>query len=218
MGHDTEVCLIGLGEFGMTLGQELSRLGVSTLGIDRDHDIIQKTKDILTAVYQLDATDKKALEQIGIQEMTKAVVNTGDNLENGLMICINLIDLGIQNIWVVANTSDQERVYRRIGVQHIIFPERDVAVQVANHIYNPDFVAFLPFGRKISLREIVVQKAAGRTLLELALPQNNQILVVGLKRAGERSFTFIPDPKIPLNNGDKVIALGQAANFENLAL
>jgi len=53
-----EIGIIGLGKFGYFLGQSLTDLGHTVVGIDSDPEKIKRAQDVLTQVYQADATDK----------------------------------------------------------------------------------------------------------------------------------------------------------------
>ncbi len=216
MSINSGVCLIGLGEFSLVLGQELIKMGIDVLGLDTDAEVVQRSKDLFTMVYQLDAVDKKALTQVGIKDLEEVVVNVGHSLEAGVLICINLLDIGVKNIWAVANSKDHVKVYKRLGIKKVIFPERDVAIQVANRIYNPDFLQFLPFGRGIAVRELTVEQMAGKTLIELALTEKYRIQIIGIRNPDERRFSIIPTPNEPLQAGAKLIAVGQSSDFERL--
>lgn len=212
-----DACLIGLGEFGVFLGRELVQLGFNVLGLDNDAGRVAVAKDFLTLVYQLDATDKKALHQVGVQDMDVVVVSVGHSLEASVLISVNLQELGVKNVTVKAGAWTQVKVLKRLGVKEVIFPSSDSATHLAHRLARPDFIEFLPFGKGISLRELEVGKNwAGKTLRELAMPRNYCLQVVGFLEPDQDSYTIIPTVDKPLREGTKLMVIGKNEHFTDI--
>ena len=78
MSEKMEIGVIGLGKFGFSLASALVELGHDVVGVDKDREHVRKAQDSLSQVYQVDATDEKALEQIGFKDLEQVIVSTGD--------------------------------------------------------------------------------------------------------------------------------------------
>ena len=77
----------------------------------------------------------EALRQLGAQDFSTAVVGVGTSIEASVLITVNLVDLEIPHIWVKAISEAHGTILKRIGAQHIIFPEKDAGVRAA-HLVN----------------------------------------------------------------------------------
>jgi hypothetical protein len=77
------------------------------------------------AFTRSDATNIDALRQLGAQEFSSAVVGVGTSIESSVLITVNLVDLGIEHLWVKAITPSHGKILTRIGANHVIYPEAD---------------------------------------------------------------------------------------------
>ena len=100
MAKKPQVGIIGLGKFGYKFGMTLLDLGHKVLGIDYRMENINKAKRTFTQVCEADATQKQALEQIGVSDMTHFLVSVGDSISASTMISMYLKELSVQNVWV----------------------------------------------------------------------------------------------------------------------
>ena len=106
MAQKPQVGVIGLGKFGYTFGMAMLNFGHKVLGIDREPENIQRAQKVFTQVFQADATQKQALEQMGVADMTHVLVSVGNSIAASTMISMYLKELGIKNVWVKAITED----------------------------------------------------------------------------------------------------------------
>ena len=72
-----KVAVIGLGRFGRGVTYSLVELGAEVLAIDRDPAAVQEVADAVARAVTLDATDKRSLSRIGIDQMSAVVVAMG---------------------------------------------------------------------------------------------------------------------------------------------
>ncbi|MFN3865815.1 MAG: NAD-binding protein, partial [Demequina sp.] len=61
------VLVVGLGRFGSALADTLDAMDVEVLAVERDADLVERWSKRLPVV-QADATDPRALEQMGAEE------------------------------------------------------------------------------------------------------------------------------------------------------
>ena len=94
-GRDNAVLVCGLGRFGSSVAQALTRLGHEVLAVDRDAKIVQDWSGRLTHVVEADTTSVDALQQLGVQHFQHAVVGIGTSIESSVLTCANLVDLGL---------------------------------------------------------------------------------------------------------------------------
>jgi len=211
-----QIGIIGLGKFGYYLGKNLVDMGHQVLGLDADPEKVRNAQNVLTQVYQLEATDKKALEQIRIADMSHVVVSVGHSMEASILISLYLKELGVPKIWVKAVSTDHEKVLRRIGVDEVFIPERYAAKQLAHRLANPGLIEFLPMDQQAAIKELTVEAWAGKTLRQLALPGACGVQVIAYRLAGESTYSYIPRADDPLRRGDFLVVVGNEKNLAEL--
>ena len=216
MSNTLEIGIIGLGKFGFILAESLVDMGHTVVGVDANEQRIRLAQDVLTKVYQADATDKQAVVQLGLHELPTVVVSVGDSMESSILITLNLKELGAPLVCVKALSEAHETVLHKLGADLVIFPERFVARQLAQRLVNPGLLDYIPLGRDVALREIEVRTWTGKTLKELALTNRYEVQVVAVKPAGEKDFNFVPAAGLALQQGDVLLVMGKAQNIEDM--
>ena len=200
--------VIGLGKFGFRFGATLVQLGHEVVGVDSDPERVRQARHVFTQVYQAEAADKKALEQIGFAELNHVMVSVGDSIAASTMISMYLKEMGIPAVWVKAVNTDHEKLLRKIGVDEVIIPELMAATQLANRLAIPGFIEYLPFDQEVALQEVAVKEWAGKSLRQINLTNRFSIQVIAVKKAGMKKFRFIPMADELLQAGDALVLIG----------
>lgn len=217
MARELEIGVIGLGKFGLNLGKSLVELGHSVLGLDSDPDNVRRAQAVLTKVYQLDARDKRALEQVNIHSMSHVAVSVGHSMDASILISLYLKEMGVPKIWVKAISEDHEKILRHIGVDEVIFPEKYAAIQMAHRLARPGLIEHLPFERDVVIWELEVQRWAGHSLRELELPSRHGTQVIAVRHPGAgESYDFVPQAGLILREGDRLVVLGREETLNGL--
>lgn len=211
-----EFGIVGLGKFGLSLGQALRGHGQTVIGVDSDHEKVKEAAEILDQAYQADAMHKAVLQQLGFGELPEVVVSTGHSMEASILIVMFLKELGCRRVTVKAISLDHEKVLKKVGADKIIFPERYAAEQLAARLAVPGLVDYLPLGRNVVLREFVVEKWEGQTLRNLNLTNVYGMQVVAMRSRDAKEFGFVPRADTVLQKGDVLAAIGRAENLEKL--
>lgn len=161
--HDTPVLIIGLGRFGAACAGELDRLDREVLAIDEDEGLVQKWADRITHTVQADARNIEALKQIGAQDFSVAVVAVGSSIEASVLITANLVDMKIPQIWAKAVSQSHGKILKRVGANHVIYPEAEAGERVA-HLVNGRMLDFIQFDDDFALVKMYPPKPIrGRT-------------------------------------------------------
>ena len=211
-----EFGIIGLGKFGMSLGQSLRSHGQIVVGVDSDPDKVKAASEFLTQSYLAEATDKVALKQLHFNDFGEVIVSTGKSMEASVLITLFLKELGCRRVTVKAISRDHEKVLRKVGADEVIFPERYAADQLAAKLAVPGLIDYLPLGHNVILKELVVERWAAKTLRELNLTNSFGIQVVAVKTVGGKDFNFVPRADRPLQRGDVLAVIGQGESLADL--
>jgi len=213
--HNAPVLVIGLGRFGSATAEQLVKQGREVLAIERDPELVQKAAGKLTHVVQADATNIDALKQLGAQDFSAAVVGVGTSIESSVLIAVNLVDLGIEHLWVKAITPAHGKILTRIGANHVIYPEAD-AGQRAAHLVGGRMLDFIEFDDDFAIVKMYPPKETqGFTLRESNVRSKYGVTIVGVKSPGE-DFTYAQaDTKV--SSRDMLIVSGHVDLLERFA-
>ncbi|MBG3878944.1 TrkA family potassium uptake protein [Desulfovibrio oxamicus] len=204
-----EIGIVGLGKFGLQLGRTLTEMGHTVVGLDTGETRVRLAQDVLAQVYQANATDIAVLQQLRFQDLDIVFVSVGDSMETSLLVVLNLQEMGARKIGVKAVSTEHRKVLTRLGVDLVILPEHDVATHVAHRLANPGMLDLLPLGGGVLVQELVVDKWAGRTLLELKLVNDYGVMVVAVKPVGGKEYRFVPQAHETLERGDALVVIGK---------
>ena len=218
MAMKPQVGVIGLGKFGYKFGMTLLNLGHNVLGIDYQKENIDRAKKTFNQVFEADATQKLALEQIGVSDMTHILVSVGNSISASTMISMYLKELSVQNVWVKAIHEDHAKLLKKVGADEVIIPEHLAAEQLAYIIDMPGLIEKLPFDPDMVIREMAVEKLAKKTLREIDLTNQYNTQIIAIKKIGESRYKFIPRANDELSLGDKIIVIGNAEVLSKITL
>lgn len=204
-----QFAIIGLGNFGYYLATRLYEKGHDVLAIDKDNRRVQEIKDSVTQAVISDATERKALETLGVKQMDAAVVCIGSVLSDSILITLNLKDIGVKRVFAKAVTEPHGRILHKIGALEVIFPEKDLAISLAERLHNPNILDHLHFLEGYSIVELLSpQSFIGKDLKELNLINRYGIQILAIKEIVPDQLNIIPTGQYVLKDGDILILLG----------
>ena len=138
-----QAVVIGLGRFGVSLAQELYKLGFDVLGIDRDEQVAQTQTEQLITVVRADSTSESALRELGIANYDVAVVAIGTDIQASILTTLLLKTLGVKEVIARANNPLHGESLERIGADKVLDPEREAGVRLAHRLFNPDVQEYI---------------------------------------------------------------------------
>lgn len=212
-----QIGVIGLGKFGMQFGKTLVDMGHEVLGVDHNYENVKSAQDVLTQVYQADAMNREALDQIRVQDLQHVLISVGDSIAASVMIAMYLKEMNGPKVWVKAIHKDHEKLLLKIGVDEVIIPEYMAARQIASRIAMPGFIEYLPFDTAMAVREYTVKRWTGKSLRELDLTNNYGIQVIALRRNGNKKYNYIPKADEVFKEGDDLVVIGKVEQLEKIA-
>jgi trk system potassium uptake protein len=209
------IVVVGLGRFGGAVASSLVRLGHEVLAIDENADLVQRWSDKITHVVQADATDSDALRQLGIQDLGRAVVGIGTDIEASVLTVLALHELGVEEIWAKAITAKHGQILERTGAHHVVYPEAAMGERVA-HLVTGRMIDFIEFDDGFAIAKTgAPREGTGMTLADSDLRKKYGITVVGIKRPGT-DFTYAR-PETMVERGDLLIVSGPTNLVETFA-
>jgi trk system potassium uptake protein TrkA len=164
----SQFVIVGLGRFGSSLGRELIELGHEVLGIDKDEETVQDMSSVLTYAVSADCTDEETLRSLGVRNFDCGVVAIGDDIQASILTAILLKDLGVKKVVAKAMSELHGRVLEKIGVDRVVYPERDMGIRVAHQLVSPNLLDYIELSKDYTIAELAVPKCLnGKSLSDL---------------------------------------------------
>ena len=206
--------VIGLGRFGSAVAATLDRLGREVLAVEANPAIVRQWTGRIPLV-EADATDVEALEQLGATEFGTAVVGVATSLEASVLITGNLVDLETPQIWAKAISRAHGRILRRIGAQHVVYPEFD-AGQRAAHLVSGRMLDYIEMEDGFSIIKMRPPRdIQGFTTAESKVRERFGVRIIGVKSPGQPFEYTTPETKI--GPEDVIIVSGDSSLLEKFA-
>lgn len=202
-----EFVVVGLGRFGGSIVKELIRLGADVLAIDSSPERVDEYAKIATQAVVADTTDEEVIKSLGIRNFEHVIIAIGENIQASILTTLILKDLGVQQITVKAQNDYHARVLRKIGADHVVHPERDMGIRIANNMMSNNVLDYLELSDEHSIMEIKAnERIAGFSLIDLDIRAKYGINIVGIKRGESIIISPAADDKILL--GDILLVIG----------
>lgn len=224
-----KIVVIGLGSFGMNLIRTLSKKNIELIAVDLNKDRVNEIKDLATQPVAMDATSKDNLQSLGLEDVDCVIVSCGPDLEASILIVHLLSEIGVDRIIAKALTEDHEKILSLVGANEVLFPERDIAVKLANQLVSPNLMDYIPLESGFVIEEIAPPDMfVGKTLEEADLRKKFNINVIGIKQiipdlssAGSGTFddsglSLNPGGDFLIKESDILIVLGTIEDIEKL--
>lgn len=205
ISEDT-VLVVGLGLFGSAVAHALKEMGVPFIAVTDDHLQVTHYADDFTHVIEMDPSDPEALEQIGISQIRKAVVALS-KVELSIMTVLALSEAGVEEIWARAATKAHGSILERIGAHHVVYSEASTGQRVA-HAISGFMIDYFEFEDGFAMvRTTAPRMTWDKPLRESLVRTQNNVTVVGVKRAGQDFIYAVPETVI--HAGDELIVSGE---------
>lgn len=186
-----QFAIIGVGNFGIRMLDELSDIECEILILDKDRDLVEKYKDKVAAAFIADVMDEETITRLIPPTIDAAIVDLGARVEVSTLVTHYLHKMGIKKIIVKAETDEHGEILSIVGATDVIFPSREAAKRVAPLLTSPLMFSFLPIGSGLVIAEVKVpERYYGMTLVEADLRRTTGLNVIAIRKelGGDYSF------------------------------
>lgn len=205
--------VIGLGQFGRSIVEELVDNGRDVIAIDSDKEAVKRASAMLSTCFIADSTDEIALKELGIKDVDAAIVAFGSNKEASVLTTVVLRELGIKQIIVRVDDDYYAPIIKKLGATEIISPQKAAGVALANRLGNIDYRDFYKLDDKYSIISILINPSfVPQTLIELNPKVKYGVNVVLIIRNGK---SFVPGGNDTILPDDTCFVVGTAKEIRS---
>ncbi len=200
------ILVLGVKTFGASIVRQLYEYNCDVLVIDKDMDRIDDVVDYATEAVQIDIRDTQELKKLSLNNYDIAII-TVDDL--GISIAATMIfeEAGIPKIIVKSTNNIHKKILEKMGVKHIVSPDRDMGIKVAKSIMDINIIDTINASDDYDIADIrVPQKWVGKTLEKLDLRNKQGMNVIGVKSNNEK-MKISPEKQYKVKDGDHLIVI-----------
>ena len=196
----------GLGLFGASVALTLQGMGYEVYALDSDESLVQDFSSQLNYVVCGDASDRKTLQSLPLEDVDVAVVAIG-NVERNMMSTMLLKELGIKQVVSKAINDLHGAMLSKIGADKVVYAERDMGERVPHNLISDGVMDYIELSSEISVMSLPVPlNFVGKNLIEADLRSRYDVNVVAIKREGRTIVN--PKAQEVFQPEDEIIVLG----------
>lgn len=211
-----EYIVIGLGRFGRSIAKQLEANGCRVLAIDRHEQQVRQIAEYVTLAMCVDVTNEEALKELGGKNFDGAIISIGHSLEASVLAAIWAKEQGIGQIIAKAYDETQGKILTKIGVDEIIYPEKEMGVHLANDLAFNNLFDAIELTAEYSIADVCALRSwSGKNLKELKLREKYGVNVIAIKRNG--ALVINPPADAPTQQDDVFVLLGMNNTLKKIA-
>lgn len=218
--------IIGLGNYGHVLAEELSALGHEVIGGDISESRVDSIKDKVATAFVIDATDELSLAVLPLNSVDIVIVAIGENFGASIRVVALLKQKKVQHIYARAIDAVHRSVLEAFNLEKILTPEEDAARSLVQLLdFGTNMEAFRVDSEYYVVKFSVPEKFIGYFVNELNLDEEFHLKLIGLKRANrienclgisltEHSIVNELPENDKIQEGDELVCYGKYRDFQ----
>ena len=220
--------IIGLGNFGSTLGLRLVEDGHEVIGVDEDLSIVNFFLFILTHTICLDTTDELAVQRLPLGDTDVVIISIGEDIGASVTTTALIKKYCPNKIISRAISPIHHTILEAMGIKDIIHPEAEFADQLANRLIVDGALRTLVLDNKFEIVEVTLPASLiGKTVEETDMRKKWGVTIVTiLKKFKRRSIigthverkevTGVVGPDTVFEAEDTLILFGNMTDIRKL--
>lgn len=179
---DQRFVLIGLGTFGREIAKTLNERNAEIIVIDKDPVVVNQMKaEGFKYAVNIDNLDFSSLSRF-VKPEDVVILSMGDSFEPTILTIEMLKEIGVKTIYARATQDLQQRIFEKLEITEVLFPEKQEGRRFALKLLNWDINFIDEFTKDIYLIEVpVTEKLIGNTIMDLRIRSKYNVNIIGLK-------------------------------------
>ena len=166
--------IIGLGNYGHVLAEELSTLGHEVIGADLDEGRVDSIKDKIATAFVIDATDEQSLSVLPLNSVDMVIVAIGENFGASIRVVAMLKQKQVKHIYARAIDGVHKAVLEAFGLEKSLVQLLDFGTKMETFRVDSEYYV---------VKFNVPEKFVGYFVNELNLDEEFNLKLIGLKRS-----------------------------------
>ncbi len=199
--------LIGLGKFGRRMLDELLKLDVEILILDKNKELVEQYKNMVADSYIADALNENTIRETIPADIDAVILDTVDNTDVSILVTHYLKKMGVKEIIAVAGTDQHGEILSAVGATRVVFPNKEAALRIAPTLVSSELFGYFPIADNIALAEIQPPDSyVGMSLIQSDLRNELGVTVIAVRRNAPDKFEFVTGDYL-LNADDTLLVV-----------
>ena len=207
--------VLGLGNFGMSVADELMTGGAEVLVADRNEQLIEENASRFTQAVIADLKDADEIQQLGLGNMDAVIVCMSQDLEASIMCVMIAKENGVHRVIAKAKNKRISEILKKAGADLIVFPEKESGIHTALRLLSRDILQLFDLTSDLIIAEMMPHKKwCGKTLSELNLRAKYGINVIAFRK-GDKVQEISYNDKV-IEDDEPLLVVATKENLEKL--
>lgn len=204
--NETSFAVLGLGQFGMTIAEELCENDYHVLCCDKNPKPVHKISSVATNAVQADISDLSVLDSLGIENYDVVIIGFSEDFETELLTTMVLKEKKVPFILAKASGVRQKKILQNVGANRVVMPDVEMGHHIVQKFMINDPMEYIYLSNHYEVIEIAPHKDwIGKSLRVLDLRKNNDINVLAIIR-NEKPLDAL-SPSTIIQEKDTLVAL-----------
>ncbi len=220
--------IIGLGNFGSSLAERLTRKGHEVIGVDTRMGKVEALKETITHTICLDSTDSQAVSHLPLKDADIVCVAIGEDEGANIMTTALMKQNRVKRLISRAVSPLHETVLQAMGVDEIVHPEEETAERWAKKLHIRGIVDSFEVTANHNIIEATVpQKYIGKQVKDVGFRRNYNVVLLTTIKTTEKENILGVTRKVTdvqgiatsqtwLDKGDILVLYGGILDIQNL--
>lgn len=210
------VLIIGMGRFGYHLASKMKALGNDVMIVDRDASRVNEIAEEFTDSHIGDCCSAAVIRSLGVGSMDLCFVSIGEDFQSSLIITSLLKREGAKKVVAKANQEIQAELLRQIGADEIVYPERDLAQNLAVRYSANNVFDYIQLTPEYSIYEIPIPTLwHGKSIQEVDVRKKHKVNIVAIK--ANNVLQPMPGADYVFRPEDHIMVIGKPNDVLKLA-
>ncbi len=215
MAETRRFVVIGLGSFGSALAKKLKGNGLRVTGIDSLTARVEECQEFLFEAVIGDATDRDTLASLYLDRAEAVLISMGEDITRSLLATLHAKELKAKRVIVKGVSREHGKLLKSLGVERVVFPEIEIAEQMADRLTWPSIIDFLPIDSDYSFVEVAMPESLmGKLLMETDLRRRFGLWVIGIKDIMTGKLIMFPDGEFRFNEDQLLLVVGKETDLK----
>ena len=219
--------IVGLGNFGASLGEKLTASGNEVIGIDSRIEKVEQFKEKISHTICMNATDEFTVSGLPLKETDVVIIAIGEDQGANVMATALFKNHQVKRLISRAINPLHEKVLQALGVNEIVHPEEETAERMAKKLCIKNVVDSFELSEEFTIIEAKVPKEyIGKTIREVGFRQNFKLLVLTIikkeevksllgKSRTKENVQGVATPDLILSEDDILVLFGANKDLQN---
>lgn len=207
--------IVGAGKFGSSIAYNLFKKGNEVMIVDKSEEAINSVMDFTTTAIIGNLDDERFISSLGVRNFDVVIIAFASDIASSILIATLLKEAGARHLIAKSKNDLQGKVLKKLGVDRIVYPERDMGKRVADSLSSSNVLDHIELSSEYGILEVKAKEEwHGKAVSEINFRRKYGWNVIAIKEDGNLNVN--PNAETIINEGNIIIAIGKTTGIKKL--